>query len=544
MKKKLLALILSVAMVMSVASLSASAEEEVVDRNTVSDESIAQEGEGPPNAVWVMEPIEDAGTAEGEFVEDIADTLPSMDTEDLLEDAQAVLLEEDISPYSLTDLQIVNMDESGEIPKYAAVYDARAVSGWQKENGYWYYYKNGVRATGWLLLNDSGTDHYYYLDPAASGRMVTGLKTITSDGKAHKYYFTSDGPMAHGWYRLQLPGDSGYFYYYFGVPGRPLTGYMRVSEWLEDTESSPVYWYYLGSDGHMYSYKWLYYREEWFYFVGDGHMLTSTFYTISGELYYFSDSGAVMTGWFKAGTNTYHADSSGALDRGTVQMSEYVTSTFNSSGQHIEDTMVKRTPINGHPRANIRFGQLEVVNGYRRPNLEVYFAPNVSTVCSDISDHVIGLYNSSATNNRVVLHKGGLDAADICIILGDTRAYSGEEYRYAGLTLCRNNLSEWCPVIPENLGGTGTFSEGMISESIIVIDDEFAAKATEEYFKKVVAHEVGHAVGLRHPFELTWKEPDTSSNDFRALMWCYYDAIKASNTIEEYDSTELIKYYP
>ena len=58
----------------------------------------------------------------------------------------------------------------------------------------------------------------------------------------------------------------------------------------------------------MYSYKWLYYREEWFYFVGDGHMLTSTFYTISSKLYYFSDSGAVKTGWFKSGNELVKTD--------------------------------------------------------------------------------------------------------------------------------------------------------------------------------------------------------------------------------------------
>ena len=75
MSKKLLALILSITMLMSAASLSVSAEEEVIDRNTVSDEIIAQEGEGPSNAVWVTEPVEDAGTTEGEFVEYIADTL-------------------------------------------------------------------------------------------------------------------------------------------------------------------------------------------------------------------------------------------------------------------------------------------------------------------------------------------------------------------------------------------------------------------------------------------------------------------------------------
>ena len=526
-------------MVMSVASLSASAEEEVVDRNTVSDESIAQEGEGPPNAVWVMEPIEDAGTAEGEFVEDIADTLPSMDTEDLLEDAQAVLLEEDISPYSLTDLQIVNMDESGEIPKYAAVYDARAVSGWQKENGYWYYYKNGVRATGWLLLNDSGTDHYYYLDPAASGRMVTGLKTITSDGKAHKYYFTSDGPMAHGWYRLQLPGDSGYFYYYFGIPERPLTGYMRVSEWLEDTESSPIYWYYLGSDGHMYSYKWLYYREEWFYFAGDGHMLSSGFYTISNELYYFSASGAVNTGWFKIGTNTYRASSTGVLSRGTVKLSDYVSSTFDSSGRWLFDTMIEKTPdIHGYP-INVRVKDWGIVDG-RKQGVASVCGNELDALFPGITQDVVDYYNNYS-DGLVTLQKTSIYAnATIQLKLESTDPVL-PEWVYAR-TYSQNAVGDWLYNLRPGSAGTegDSFNIGEIVYSEIHFNPNNVNSSTTEDIQRYLSrHEVGHALGLRHTFEEGEDEVSTP-----ALMHPHVYNSNRRDTFQNYDYQELHKTFP
>lgn len=523
---------------MSVASLSASAEEEVVDRNTVSDESIAQEGEGPPNAVWVMEPIEDAGTAEGEFVEDIADTLPSMDTDDLLEDAQSVLLEEDITPYSLNDLQIVNMDELSETPKYAAVYDARAVSGWQKENGYWYYYKNGVRATGWLLLNDSGTDHYYYLDPAASGRMVTGLKTITSDGKAHKYYFTSDGPMAHGWYRLQLPGDSGYFYYYFGIPERPLTGYMRVSEWLEDTESSPIYWYYLGSDGHMYSYKWLYYNGEWFYFVGDGHMLTSTFYTISGELYYFSDSGAVKTGWFKIGTDTYRATSTGVLSRGTVQLSEYVSSTFDSSGKWLSDTMIEKTSdIHGYP-FNARVKDWVIVDGQRRGFARVC-GNELEELFPGITQNLVSYYNLYSEGLVTLQKTVTYSSATIQFKLRSTDPVL-PEWVYAR-TYSKNASGNWLAGSRPSSGSIedGSFNTGEIVFSEIHFNPENVNAALAEDIQRYLSrHEVGHALGLRHTYEGEAEVPTI------ALMHPYVYNSNRRSTFQDYDYVELRKTFP
>lgn len=48
-------------------------------------------------------------------------------------------------------------------------------SGWQVEDGGWYYYADGQRATGWLYLPD-GT---YYLDES-TGAMQTGW--LNDDG--------------------------------------------------------------------------------------------------------------------------------------------------------------------------------------------------------------------------------------------------------------------------------------------------------------------------------------------------------------------------
>lgn len=59
-------------------------------------------------------------------------------------------------------------------------------SGWQLEDGSWYFYEQGAKKTGWLL--DGGD--WYYLNPE-TGRMQTGF--VVLDGKA--YYLKEDGRM-------------------------------------------------------------------------------------------------------------------------------------------------------------------------------------------------------------------------------------------------------------------------------------------------------------------------------------------------------------
>jgi hypothetical protein len=74
------------------------------------------------------------------------------------------------------------------------------LSGWILESGYWFYYENGLRQTGWLLIGGSwylflGTgematgwqfvgDHWYWFD-LASGDMATG--TISINGELHEF---------------------------------------------------------------------------------------------------------------------------------------------------------------------------------------------------------------------------------------------------------------------------------------------------------------------------------------------------------------------
>lgn len=58
--------------------------------------------------------------------------------------------------------------------------------GWSKEDGNYYFYKDGVKQTGWIL--DAGS--WYYLD-SDTGVMQTGF--IEDDGKV--YYLQEDGRM-------------------------------------------------------------------------------------------------------------------------------------------------------------------------------------------------------------------------------------------------------------------------------------------------------------------------------------------------------------
>ena len=297
----------------------------------------------------------------------------------------------------------------------------------------------------------------------------------------------------------------------------------------------------------MYSYKWLYYREEWFYFVGDGHMLTSIFYTISNELYYFSDSGAVMTGWFKVGTDVYHADSKGVLDRGTVQMSDYVSSTFDSSGKWLSDTMVDRgkyTTTDGtYQRLNELCDNLEVVDGYRRPALQIAGTSQWNGDMPGIVTSAVDFYTVSDTENRVNLTQAtNLATADIVITLGDLSIYQDGWGNYpTGRTYSYNHSNEWVPMMPDGYSGAGEFTTGSISGSLIVMDSKKTLNIRDTYLFRVVCHEIGHVLGLRHPFEEGEAEP---SGNFKALMWPYYEQSRASDNLEAYDIAELLKTYP
>lgn len=96
---------------------------------------------------------------------------------------------------------------------------------WKYENGKWYYYKNGSKATGWV----SEGGRWYYMD--SSGVMQTGW--VKDNGKW--YYMNSSGVMQTGWLKL------GAAHYYLNASGAMHTGWLQLG----------TKWYYMDSSGVM-----------------------------------------------------------------------------------------------------------------------------------------------------------------------------------------------------------------------------------------------------------------------------------------------------
>ena len=103
-----------------------------------------------------------------------------------------------------------------------------AVSKWYTDqDGNWRYLKNGLDASGWVLINTT----WYYLDPS-TGVMLTGWQRIGSSW----YWLESWGGMGTGWLY-----DEGSWYYLSGS-GAMVTGWYEVSDYI----------YQFASSGRMY----------------------------------------------------------------------------------------------------------------------------------------------------------------------------------------------------------------------------------------------------------------------------------------------------
>ena len=174
-------------------------------------------------------------------------------------------------------------------------------TGLKEEDGNWYYYINGVAASGWQMI---GTDWYYFDTETKigaegdtkigaitynfkNGKMTSGVWVKTLFGTR---YYNGPNPHKFGW--LTIDGKDYCFENYCRVEG----GYQSIFE----NNINPL-WYYFEEDGSCDKTKKIpdgfYTDRNGYSYVKDGVALTG-FQTIEGATYYFDRYGYAVKGYY------------------------------------------------------------------------------------------------------------------------------------------------------------------------------------------------------------------------------------------------------
>lgn len=137
----------------------------------------------------------------------------------------------------------------------------------QDSQNKWSWIENGIKATGWKLIN--GKWYYFY----SNGNMATGWLKSGNEW----YYLTESGAMATGWMLIDQK------WYYFYGEGNMATGWLK----------SGNKWYYLKESGEMVI-GWLNLDGKKYYFEPSGAMVTGKV-NIEGKEYTFANSGELIS---------------------------------------------------------------------------------------------------------------------------------------------------------------------------------------------------------------------------------------------------------
>ena len=397
-----------------------------------------------------------------------------------------------------------------------AIYDTRsgrAAAGWQGSTGKWWYsYGDGTWASGWTTINGLT----YYFDPNNNDYMV------------------------HGW----LSSGNKYF---MGTPGQMDSGALYTFGWLNDkenggTDAKPL-WYYFEKNGAM-AHGWVEYKGERYYMGEPGYpdtglMYNGGFLTENKNEYYIGSDGITKRNWFQIGGDLFHGDSTyGALSKGTVRMSKYVTSTFGSNYRWRSDSMNSLGSANGYVIQNTRWANLNVRdNGKRGPTL------SLASLIEDTADY----YNDN-TDGLVVVNTGGnyITAENAMVVVACGQMLYPE---IAAVTFIQNAEGLWVSGLQYVLE-TDQINElvegyyiGENVKAIIVFNKNCTdtQNLTLAQKKQVLRHELGHAIGLRHTFNTDYGETEPG---ITALMHPNIDSAYSSLTFTDYDMGELNKVYP
>ena len=248
----------------------------------------------------------------------------------------------------------------------AQTVDAAVKTGWVKESGKWYFYKDGAKATGWqewdgkrYYLNSDGTmkanewmidadgSIYYFrswggayksCNVVINGRSYTfgadskmqgsqwivkgGNWYLTKDGKiatgwqewqGSKYYLNSDGTMRSNEWRLDDSGKIRYLCSWGGAyKNRSAKINGRSYTFNNNADVTNTQWiamdgtWKLAKDGRI-STGWQTWENNLYYLNSDGSMKANEAFTDGGKLYFFrSWGGGYKNCWYTSNGKKYY----------------------------------------------------------------------------------------------------------------------------------------------------------------------------------------------------------------------------------------------
>lgn len=251
-------------------------------------------------------------------------------------------------------------------------------TGWQNDNGSWYYfdpnYFLAIRDTPYQITDESNNTWVYYFDRDGimqteywyprevgiwsyfdkDGHMVYGWNQIAYDQKDYQtHYFDSEGIELVGWQKIDgkwyyfdknvetygimetgwLLYENTWYYlkatgemasdewvdggkYYVDANGVYIPGKVKVTgSWLKDNTG----WWYRNTDGTYPRNQWQYIDGNCYHFDQNGYMQTG-WLQLGNTWYYLKPSGAMAIGWEKVGGDWYYLNSSGAMQTGWLQL--------------------------------------------------------------------------------------------------------------------------------------------------------------------------------------------------------------------------------